>query len=315
MTVASSPGAVWAVIPTYRRTQGLTATLDVLASQTKRPDAVIVVDNGSSADVAQLVEHFAERVPDVAVSYVDPGANTGPAGAMFVAMERAVAGGNPNDWLLRLDDDRPLRSQTQLEELIDLCAEAMAKHPRVAAVGCAGSRYDWRTGRLVRPLQDPDGGLVEVDFLSTNHFPLFKLEAIRAVGPFDAELFFGSSELEYCLRLRRAGFVLYRTDRWTDHRPESVASRALPPSDWRRYYSLRNQIALLRRFGHSRTAVRVALIRGVGKPLANVPMRPRRAMRALSENLRAIRDGWSGRLGRTVDPDDWMGDVDEVPHT
>jgi hypothetical protein len=72
---------------------------------------------------------------------------------------------------------------------------------------------------------------------------------------------------------------------------------------WRRYYSLRNLIYLLRQHGHTLTALRVTILRGVAKPLLNLPLRPVLGLRHLRSNLRAARDGWTGRLGRQVSPD------------
>jgi hypothetical protein len=65
---------------------------------------------------------------------------------------------------------------------------------------------------------------------------------------------------------------------------------------------LRNSIYMLRRFDHTNTAFRVALVNLV-KPLVNLPLDPRLAVRHLATNLRACRDGWTGRMGRQVEPD------------
>jgi len=45
------------------------------------------------------------------------------------------------------------------------------------------------------------------------------------------------------------------------------------------------------------------LLRGLGKPLANLVISPRAAVHHLALNWRACRDGWSGRMGRVVEPD------------
>ena len=80
-------------------------------------------------------------------------------------------------------------------------------------------------------------------------------------------------------------------------------SRRLDAIRWKRYYSLRNTIYVLRRFGHPVTAARVTLVTGFAKPLANLVVSPRRAVQHLGLNWRASRDGWTNRMGRTVEPD------------
>ena len=113
--------------------------------------------------------------------------------------------------------------------------------------------------------------------------------------------------------MRSAGYVLLRADLWADHRTPSQISVRLPEPDWRRYYSLRNQIAVLRRYGYTTTAARIALVRGLGKPVANLPRSPRRAVHALRQNVRAAWDGWRGHLGMTIDPTDWLERDEDLP--
>jgi hypothetical protein len=154
-------------------------------------------------------------------------------------------------------------------------------------------------------------GPVKVDYIASGRLPLYSVRAVRDVGPFHGALFFSLSEIEYGLRLRRAGYLLYgHGDLWLATRTRSgrlnftpSPSRRLSEPRWRRYYSLRNTIYVLRRFGHRGGAVRVTLIHGLGKPLANVLLTPRAALQHLRLNSKAIRDGWRSRLGRRLEAD------------
>jgi hypothetical protein len=76
----------------------------------------------------------------------------------------------------------------------------------------------------------------------------------------------------------------------------------LAPMNWRRYYVLRNSIYMLKRFGHPWTAVRVTVV-NLAKPFVNLPLNPRLGTRHLVNNVRACWDGWTGRMGRRVEPD------------
>lgn len=62
-------------------------------------------------------------------------------------------------------------------------------------------------------------------------------------------------------------------------------------------------IYLLRMFDHPGTALKVTLIRGLGKPLVNLMVSPADSLVHLRMNVRACRDGWTNRMGRTVEPD------------
>jgi hypothetical protein len=128
---------------------------------------------------------------------------------------------------------------------------------------------------------------------------------------FRPELFFGFEELEYGLRLRAAGWSLYVDgDRWRAGRimlgrldVGGGPSVGLARTTWRDYYRLRNLIAILLGAGRRRAALRVSLLVGLGKPLANAPRQPGRALARLRLYWRACRDGWTGTLGRTIEPE------------
>jgi hypothetical protein len=151
---------------------------------------------------------------------------------------------------------------------------------------------------------------VPIDAIGGDRLPCYSVRAVRAVGPFRADLFFGFEELEFGLRLRRAGWSLAADGPALRHDREQrravatppVPRRSLDPVSWRRYYSLRNLIVILRDHGHASTAARVALVVGFGKPIANLVRQPRLALAHLRLNARACRDGWTGRLGRRVEP-------------
>jgi GT2 family glycosyltransferase len=190
----------------------------------------------------------------------------------------------------------------------------------VGGIGVSGGRFDFDTGRVLRIGDDELGGPIVVDHVTGGGFPTYRVGAVREVGLPSSELFFGFEELEYGLRMTEAGHPLYADGEiWLARRtvkretgelpPESVSVRRarkstlrLAEPSWRRYYSLRNLIYILRRRGHWWTAAKISLLRGVLKPLVNIPLSPRRSWQSLSLGVRAVWDGWLGRLGRTIDP-------------
>jgi hypothetical protein len=164
-------------------------------------------------------------------------------------------------------------------------------------------------------------GAVPVDHITGGGLPAYRVAAVRQVGVMRSDLFFGFEELEYGLRLTRAGFHLYADGvRWQERKrvkrergllpSEEVSERRaattglrITSSTWRRYYSLRNLVFVLREAGADATALRVAVGRGVLKPLVNLPLAPRDAWNSLKSGARAGFDGWTGRLGTSVQPD------------
>lgn len=302
------------VLVTYRRPADLAVMLDRLRDQDRRLDTLVVVDNDPAESARSLVEARAEGEGPI-TTYVAMGSNVGPAGGIAVGMRSVLDHAADDDWLLLLDDDDPPRWPDMLGELLELGTRLREASPATAAVGSCGARFDVARARSIRV---PDGdlaGAVPVDYIGSGQFPLYSVHAVRSVGAFDEELFFGLDDLEYGLRLAAAGLSTYaHGELW--HRGRAEADRlgrsgapatALGEPTWRRYYSLRNLVSILRRHRHHRGTAHVVL-RGIGKPILNLPRSPRLALRHLAGNTRAIGDAYRGRMGLTVEP------VGKAPH-
>lgn len=282
--------------------------LDRLVDQTRPPDHLLVVDNSPSEEIRAIIE---SRDGALEMEYLAAPENLGPAGGIALGMERLVQLGEDQDWVVLLDDDNPPRSSTELEDLFGFAQTMLAKNPRTGGVGVVGGLLDRRRGRLIRVPDEQLEGAVPVDHIPGNNLPFYRIEVIRQVGTFRSELFFGFEELEYGLRLNESGFAIYAHGRlWRDIRAlKGRLGKSKRPSyrvqepDWRRYYSLRNLVFILRAHQLERTALRVILGGALAKPLVNLPIHPVLSVRNLAVNWRAVRDGWLGRMGRTVEPD------------
>jgi rhamnopyranosyl-N-acetylglucosaminyl-diphospho-decaprenol beta-1,3/1,4-galactofuranosyltransferase len=282
------------VLVTFQRPEELGRSLAVLEEQTRLLDTLVVVDNSPAREAESVVARSAAAGR---VDYLASGRNLGPAGGIALGMEHCLQQADDGDWVCLFDDDDPVPDHDILMDRMRHAACCVERD--VGGFGDGGGVLDRKKGRL-RPAS-PGG---DADYLGSGYCPLYRVRAIRSVGTFDAELFFGFDDLEYGLRLNSGGWRLEigPEPRPFGHprRPPSLAVGAL---DWRRYYSLRNLVYLLRRSGHGGAAVRVALVNGVAKPVANLPFRPRLAWGHLAMNIRAIRDAWAGRLGLTLEPD------------
>jgi glycosyltransferase involved in cell wall biosynthesis len=306
---ATGDARLFGVLVTYRQPAALPVTLRRIAEQSQPLAGLVVVDNDPSPATRAVVEAHAAGLGWL--EYVASPENLGPAGGLAVGMERVLDHARPQDWIVLLDDGDPPQWSTMLGELLAFGQAMRATDRRTAGVGLIGARFDWASGRLVRPADRELDGPVAIDYIGGGQLPLYLTEAVRRVGPFSAPLFFGCDDLEYGLRLRQAGYSLYAPGAlWLQLRRKwghtGLVVRpgvALGEPTWRRYYSLRNMIHILRTFGGTTAAIRVTALQGLLKPLANMATSPGRAWRHLRLNLRACRDGWTGRLGRTLDPE------------
>jgi glycosyltransferase involved in cell wall biosynthesis len=300
-------GRLLGILITFRRPRELALMLERLTDSTRPLDLLVVVDNSPTADAELLVDRYRGR--GRAASYVAAAENLGPAGAVALAMGRLLEAAGDDDWIVLFDDGEPPEVE-ELAEMHRFAGRMRAADPHLGAVGGVGATFDWARGRVVRVPDHRLDGPVPVDYIGSGQLPLYQVRAVRAVGVFRPELFFGFEELEYGLRLRSAGWSLYVDgDRWRAGRRLlgrlEVAGRpavGFAGTTWRDYYRLRNLIEILRSAGRPGAAVRVTLLVGLVKPLVNAPRQPGRSLRRLGLNWRACRDGWTGRLGRTVEP-------------
>lgn len=295
------------MLVTFEREAILPAMAAALAGQTRRLDSLTIVDNSAEpCNVSTL------RAAAPIVETVHPGDNLGPAGGIGVGMRLALQRARDDDWIVVLDDDDPPVDEDDFARLADFADTCVGADPETSCVGRVGARIDPRTGMLLRPAdrEFQKGAPVEVDYVGGGQLPFYRVSAVRAIGVPRPELFFGFDDLEYGLRLRRAGFRLYadaalwwrgRTVTGRTGLASSLKSTTLDRVGWRTYYSRRNLIVILRQAGYTRAAIRTSFV-ALAKPVVNLPRTPRLAAQAMVLEVRAVFDGWTGRLGRRVQP-------------
>lgn len=302
-------GMIYGVLVTFRRRRSLADTLTRILSQTRPPDRLLVIDNESSPATRSVVGQFSDRFCSVDICYLGTPENLGSAGGWAFGIEKALERAGDEDWILPLDDDNPPQSATEIQTLADSAERIRDTKPNLAGVGVVGARFNWRTGFITRVPDHELDGTVEVDFLGTGNLPLYSVAAIRDMGTFEPKLFFGFTELEYGLRLRRSGFHLFaHGEMWRARREQSgrigldlQPSRKCSPN-WKRYYVIRNYTYMMRRFGRWDLALKQAAIQTVLKPAFTMLSNPRLAIRGFRLGMKASVDGLLGRMGRRVEP-------------
>jgi len=295
------------VLVTYRRGPQLHDYVDALSAQSRQLDTLVVVDNDPARSARWILDEPA--LGSIEVDYLPTGDNVGPAGGIARGMRTVLPCACDDDWLITLDDDDPPRTPELLAELERFGNQLRSSDPSVGLVGLVGGRFDERRGRFV-PIPDDDlAGPVASSWIGGNNLPFYSVHAVRRVGEFDERLFINMEELDYGLRLIDHGFTIWaHGDLWRREREhhgrlgiDRNPSRSLGDASWRRYYSLRNLLLILRDRGRQRAALGVAG-RSLAKPAFNLPRDPALAAAHLRLNGRAVLDGYLGRVGRTVEP-------------
>ena len=295
-----------AFVMTFNRPHILSETLRTILEQSHAPERILVVDNGDAAQTVALVPEL--RLPNV--DHHVTGDNLGPAAAAGIGLDAIARLGY--DWIYWVDDDDPPRTPDTLERLLRLAHTAGAAGD-VAAVAAVGQRFDWKSGVVDRLTDQELVGPVEIDVAGGNGQLVVAAHAVQSAGLPDTRLFIDFEDTAYCLRLRRAGYRLlvdgdlmreYRTQtgRIGYRKPGAPSMNAAIGNMWRRYYVTRNYIFCMRTaFGRPDLARREA-VRALGRSLYAWTHGPRYGYAYSRMALRGVRDGYTGRMGRTVLP-------------
>lgn len=207
--MTSTEPFVVAVVVAWNRQDLMIQTLDGLAAQVRKPDAVVVIDNASTDDTATLAANH-----EVVSEVVTMPRNLGGAGGFAAGIARAVEHWNA-DWVWIMDDDT-VPTPGALEGLLD-AARSYEGQPAVLA-----SKAVWTDGRehpmnrpRPRPLLDhkiaahaEEIGTIPIRTASFVSIMIDR-RAIEADGLPMADYFLWNDDFEYTARLLRHRIGLY----------------------------------------------------------------------------------------------------------
>lgn len=235
-----------AFVMTFRRTEVLKDTISKLFSQTLPPEKILIVDN----DPANSAENIPALFPGKQISYFAVGYNSGPAGAAYYGLKKLAEEGW--EWIAWVDDDDPPAFNYQFQRIFEI-TEKVPDINDIGVIGAAGARLDQIRMKTVR-LTDTDlAGILNVDMIAGNQYPIVNRRVVLAgILPLP-EIFFGFEDLDFCLRVKEAGFgVLINGDLHRELRELKGRIKYRMPlyhkkpiqSLWREYYSIRTIVMI-----------------------------------------------------------------------
>ncbi|ACB73578.1 glycosyltransferase family 2 protein [Opitutus terrae] len=245
-TPPSADSRVCAVVVTYHPGPEVPANVEAILRQV---DRVIVVDNEASGASR---ERLAPLRDDPAVEWIENKENLGIASAFNQGVARALADGF--DWVATFDQDS-LVPETYIADLL----AAYDRHPDRERVAVVAPLYrDRYLGFVYSPARGPvpeseDGEAPVPVPVTASSGNLVSVAALRALGGFREDFFMACVDFEFCLRCRRAGWLVleicgvvlshamgkYQQRRWLGLKPRINDYDAA-----RRYYQARNLLIL-----------------------------------------------------------------------
>jgi GT2 family glycosyltransferase len=195
---------VLAHLHTLNDAEFIERSLDAIQRQTRRPDSIIIVDNGSTDTTLDRI--FAENV----TIHRNP-TNLGTSGAIRIGFSYALE--HQFDWVWILDADSIPESDA-LEKMLDFYAalppEAREKvcflHARMADENNFLLEF---FGQTIRP----PASKVDADYTPCNSAlwsgSFYRMVAVKEIGLPSADYVLYSAELEYGYRAWSLGFMSY----------------------------------------------------------------------------------------------------------
>ena len=295
MTETNARESVAVVIVTFNRSVLLSRCLDGLASQSRAPDAVFVIDNASTDATAEVLA----RREDLPLRTTNPGENLGGAGGFHLGVRLAHEAGFDRIWLM---DDDVVPAPACLEALLAHGGPAlMAVREDLTGriVEKAALHFDLANPFAIRPKRESVDDRwqrreempaeVALENVAFEGFMVTR-EVVDTVGLPDPSFFIFYDDCDYAIRIRRAGFPVVAVR-------DAVLVRQLDFDQqhdlggWKGFYMYRNLFVVHLRYGENPLvrlkpyliaagAVVLAPVRG-GRPEASNAWRAIRAARGL----------------------------------
>jgi rhamnopyranosyl-N-acetylglucosaminyl-diphospho-decaprenol beta-1,3/1,4-galactofuranosyltransferase len=273
------------IIVTFNRLDTLKMNLDHIRKQSRKPDYVLIVENGSNDGTLEYLTNQSE------FDFLPMGQNIGWSGGLDIGMREANRKWGVDFFWLMDDDSFP--SPMVLESLLN-ASRSISEN---AIIGLEG--YIFKKGIPRR--QEANEGLISVDFVLVDN-ALVPKKLMEVVGTPDPDYFIMAEDYEYCQRAKRNGFqvfLLCSKGKLVNrlHLGSQASSKSLI---WRGYYQSRNHIFVLRDqfswkglMGYINRQLRFIIHAMIfGKtPIQTVKYR-----------LMGIWDGIINKRGKTIDP-------------
>lgn len=226
----------------------------------KQLDQIILVDNGSSADVRQLLKQEARRRKSALV-VISNETNLGVATALNQGFQWALEQGFSS--IIAFDQDShpapgmvPAMLEVYNAHSRDGCLAVVAPAVVDPLVNVQ-ARFLRPKNKLLYERVSCEGNVLEnVTYVITSG-SLYSLDAYQKIGPFQDDFFIDYVDTEYCLRARQRGYrIVVACNARLNHRQGERKKRSVwghdhyptfhSPLRW--YFISRNRIPMLRRY-------------------------------------------------------------------
>lgn len=292
------PGKIGALIITYNPGPGFQQRLQRITKQVSR---TLVVDNGSRQPVLDLLRSLP---PDMNIELILNGENLGVAHALNQGM--AWGKDNHYEWMLTMDQDSEVNDDI-IKKLSGIINSIQSK----INIGVIGSNYYDKFGNHRLSKQKMDAIWLERSFVITSG-SLVSIEAFAAIGGCREDFFIDSVDHDYCIRLRKQGYVVgmsteplmtHSLGNKTRHKLFGLNLVTSNHQAFRRYYMSRNRVVLAKKHFFIETKFVMYLLFQTIIEMVAVIIFEKEKTKKLRAIANGLWDGIRGRMGKIKTPD------------
>ncbi len=231
-----------AVVVTYNRLPYLKELIVALREQSRKPDEIIVVDNGSDDGTGDWLK----AQEDLSVVTQE---NLGSSGGQYTGFETAFNRGF--DWIWTMDDD-VAPAKNCLERLLENIEEKRVHAPLRYDTDGEPFLNDVKRFNLTFPFKSIWRGVFTAEDIKKEYIaaegitfegPLFHRSLIEKIGLPEKDFFIHADDSDYFIRAKKAGYKIFVVR-------DALLRKKLPYKDpdkaftWKHYYIIRNVAAL-----------------------------------------------------------------------
>jgi GT2 family glycosyltransferase len=296
-----------AIIVTYNRKKSMIELTNDFIQQTRKPDIILVVNNGSEDGTSEFIR---ERFPSVQL--IELKRNIGHMGGLNIGVRTAFQQGC--DAIFSVDDDARLRKDTlecllnavesdeKLRDTLIWSANVSPDDDRFSEPVCVKIEGEWKVyDRFIPELHDK----VYETLGSANVGLFIPRSIVEHVGLPRTDLIF-VGEFEFNYRVKSAGFKLYRCfpsiiyhecNKFSELKILGKTRFVSKTKPWRTYYEMRNRIYVDRIY-RRRNIMKNLFITVVDSAIKMYTCENK--MSTALYICRAVYDGWFGKMGMRV---------------
>lgn len=267
--------------------------IDLLSEQVGH---MVVVDNSPDSAAVNVLSDLA-RMETCTVIHNHK--NLGIATALNIGIRQAISMGFP--WVITFDQDSQIRDG-YIGEMLSAYREAVP-HTKV---GILFPRYEDARLCIVLPTHRNTNGDVVACMTSGS---MMQAETFQACGPMEDAFFIDYVDLEYCLRMRAAGFkviecpkaiLAHSLGHITQHKIFNKNFYTTNHNAKRRYYITRNRLVLMRRYFSKDREWAIAEFKGMAFETVKILLAEQDKASKVRYMVRGIYDAIFNRLGPRV---------------